>query len=131
MGKPNATLLIGCGEAAATKSIKLLLTDSCQVTEATSFDEVVREASAGDFDVVIVYGNCLSAPVLTSGGLLEKTTLAIRTIKAARPVPVIALTSTEEWRCDLVAAGADACITTPIDAGQLRHAVASCLQRRV
>lgn len=123
-------ILLGCDEPAVTEAVKLVLGGRYHVAESTRFDELVREASTGDFDMVIVYGNCLSAPVLTSGGLLENTTFAIRTLKAARPVPLIAFTSIKEWHGDLVAAGADACITTPIDAGQLRDKVSSCLQRR-
>lgn len=107
-----------------------MLADSCQVVEQTSYEGVAREACAGGFDLVIVYGNCLPPPVLCSGRLLENTLCAIKTIKAARAVPIVAFTSMEEWLEPLRAAGADACLPLPVLLSDLKNAVFGCLDRR-
>jgi hypothetical protein len=127
MAGPQSQVLFGCNESSVTQSVKLLLADSCEVIERTNFAEFIREASARGFDLVIPYGNCLSPPTLCSGGLLENTKLAIKGIKVARDVPIIALTSMTEWCEPLVAAGADVCLTTPFDAVEFKHAVSKCL----
>ena len=125
MDKPKT--LIGSDESYVTQSVKVLLAGSFEVTERTSFAEVVREASTGDFDMVIVCGHCLAPPVLCSGGLLENTVATIAAIKLARPVPIISSASTPEWRKPLLAAGADAHLKTPFHAAEFRDAVSHCL----
>jgi CheY-like chemotaxis protein len=123
MGKPSVNVLIGCAEAAVTESMRLILAGACDITTSTSFKELVQTATAGNFHVVIVYGNCMSPPMICNDGLLVNTALAIKTIKAARPVPVIAVTSMEDWSEPLLAAGADVCLGTPLNAVELREAV--------
>ena len=59
MAKPQSQILFGCDESCVTQAVKLLLADSCEVTERASFAEFVREASTRGFDLVIAYGNCL------------------------------------------------------------------------
>lgn len=122
-------ILVGCNESCVTEAIKIILADSCQVTEQGSYEGVAREACNERFDLVIIYGNCLSPPVLCSGRLLENTLCAIKTIKAARAVPVIALNSMPEWRDLLLAAGADVCLETPFTIAEFRAAVSGCVQR--
>lgn len=131
MGEAKINVLVGCGEAAATESIRLLLADGCQVTARAHFDELVRDACAGEFDLVILYGNCITPPYVCDGGLLENTLATIKAIKAGRPVPILALTSTPEWRSALLEAGADSCLPTPFNVTEFRQAVNGCLQRRV
>ena len=131
MAKPHGRILVGCNESFVTQSLKLVLADSCEVTERASFAEVVHEAITGGFDVVIVYGNCVSPPRICEGGLLDNTTLAIKTIRASRTVTIVALTSMAEWCEPLRAAGADVCFETPFDLTEFRQTVTSCLQRRV
>src|SRR5258708_4416430 len=120
-------ILIGSDQSYITQSVKVLLADYCEVTERSSYAELVREASTGDFDMVIVCGHCLSPPVLCNGGLLENTVATIAAIKLARPVPIISLASTPEWREPLLAAGADAHLKTPFHAAEFRDAVSHCL----
>ena len=130
MGEAKINVLVGCGETAATESIKLLLADGCKVTARAHFDELDRDACAGEFGLVVVYGNCLSPPKLCEGGLLENTVLAIKTIRASRAVTIVALTSTEEWCEPLRAAGANVCLGTPFTAAEFKAAVSGCLQCR-
>lgn len=116
-------ILIGCGEASVTEALKILLRkDGMAVVDivTTCFDEFVREASAGDFDLMILYGNSMTPPFLCAGGLLENTLFAVRAVKTSRPVPLIALTSMDEWLEPLRSAGADVCLKTPFDAEELR-----------
>jgi CheY-like chemotaxis protein len=120
-------ILIGCNEVYLAKALMLLLGESCQITERTRFDEVVREACNGGFDLVVLYSNCLSPPLLCPGGLVENSVAAIRTIKSFGPAPIIALTSMVEWHGPLLAAGADACLTTPFKAAEFKDAVSHCL----
>ena len=123
-------VLVGCNQPLVTESIRALLTDVCQygtslkLIERESFAEVVQDASTLEYDLLILYGNCLSAPTLCSGGLLDNMAFAIRSIKAARTLPTVVLTSMAEWREALRAAGADACLNTPFDIGQFKDALA-------
>ena len=123
-------ILVGCGESSVTETIVVLLSYSCQVTARAHFDELVRDACAGEFGLVVVYGNCISPPYLCDGGLLENTVLAIKTIRASRAVTIVALTSTEEWCEPLRAAGANVCLGTPFTAAEFKAAVSGCLQCR-
>ena len=95
---------------------------------ASHCDEFIREACNGDFGVVLIYANCVlpTAPL----SLIEHSVLAIKTIKAARAVPIVALTSMEEWLEPLRAAGADACLPLPVLLSDLKNAVFGCLDRR-
>jgi hypothetical protein len=131
MAKPQGTILVGCCESCVVEFIRIILAESCDVAERSSFAELLNEALSGGYDAVIVYGNCLTPPYVCEGGLLENATLAIKTIKATRAVSVIALTSMAEWRETLRVAGADVCLGTPFCADEFRDAVSSCLQRRV
>jgi CheY-like chemotaxis protein len=115
-------ILIGCNEIYVAKAIKLLLGNTYEVTERSGLAELVQDACSGDFDLVILYSNCLSPPQLCAGGLLENSVFATKTIKSARTVPIIALTSMPEWRDALSAAGADICLNTPFDAPEFRNA---------
>src|SRR5262249_53363654 len=105
-------------------------TDACQygtslkLIERETFAEVVQDASTLDCDLLILYGNCLSAPSLCSGGLLDNITFAIRSIKAARALPTVVLNSMADWNEALRAAGADACLQTPFDIAQFKDALA-------
>ena len=130
MGKPKVNLLVGCCESTVVQSIAVLLKDSCQVTARAHFDEFVRVACAGEFDLVIVYGNCITPPYVSEGGLLANTLATTKTIRAASPVPILVLTSTPEWRGALLEAGADSCVPTPFNLTTFRQAVDGCLQRR-
>jgi DNA-binding NarL/FixJ family response regulator len=123
-------VLVGCNEPLVTESIRALLTDVCQygtslkLIERESFAEVVQDASTLDCDLLILYGNCLSAPNLCSGGQLDNMAFAIKTIKTTRKLPTVVLNSMAEWREALRAAGADVCLPRPFDIGQFKDALA-------
>ena len=120
-------ILIGCNEIYLAKAIKLLLGNSCAVTERSCVDEFVRDACTGGFDLAILYSNCLSPPPLCAGGLFENSVFATKTIKSSAKVPIIALTSMPEWRESLLVAGADVCLNTPFVAREFRDAAFRCL----
>ena len=134
MGKPHFNILLGCCEACVTKALRLMLTftyrdkANLRFTERPSFDEFVTEACAGDFDAVIIYGNCLSQPFICEGGILENTTLAIEIIKATRPVPILAMNSMPGYSEFLRYAGADICLETPCDYGAIKDFMSSALR---
>src|SRR6266446_2091011 len=87
-------------------------------TESGQFDDFVPKASKGDYALAIMYPNCLRPS--KSYSLLDHAILAIKTIKATPPVPLIVLTSMEEWLEALCSAGADACLTTPFTLDEFR-----------
>ena len=132
MAARHINILIGCNEQPLVQFTRLLLSAADQggttfeFTESRSCDEFIRQACTGDFGVVLLFANCiLPTPPLT---LIEHSVLAIKTIKATRVVPIVTLTSMEEWLELLRAAGADACLPLPVLPTDLRNAVFSCVE---
>ena len=116
-------ILVGCCEAAVTEAIKVLLTGRCHVTECSRMDEFVGEAVTGEYDSVVLCPNSISPPLLRDGGLLENAVAAIKSIKGARWVPIIILSTMPAWRDPLLAAGADAFVPMPVDSTEFRAAL--------
>jgi len=124
-------VLLGCNEPLVTEGLKLVLADRCHVSERTCSEEVVRDASTGNFDTVVLCVNSMSPLVRYGGGVLGSATGTIKAIKAALSVPVLVLSTFPEWRDDLIAAGANVFMTMPMNYTEFREAVSECLQRLV
>ena len=77
--------------------------------------------------MVVVDEGCLSPPFLWSRELMDRTTLANRTIKATSAVPVIALTSTAGRLDPPRATGADAGSETPFELTDFMPALSTCV----
>ena len=133
MAARRINILIGCIEPVLVQCARFVLSTADKgrtafdFTEASRCDDIIREACNGDFGVVLIYANCVlpTAPLT----LLEHSILAIKTIKSARAVPVVAFTSMEEWQEPLRAAGADHCLPLPHLLTDLKNAVFRCVDR--
>lgn len=122
-------ILIGCNEPLVVDALRMLLATADQRGRAFEFttsrrcDEFIQQAQTGDFNLAIMYPNCLfpTAPFT----LLEHSTFAIKSIIALGAVKLVVLTSMEEWLEPLRAAGADLCVKMPFDANELRGAIST------
>jgi hypothetical protein len=117
------TILVGCCEPPVTEAIKVLIAGRCHVTECSRMDEFVGEAVTGECDSVVLCPNSISPPLLLDGGLLENAVAAIKSIKGARWVSVIILSTMPSWRDPLLAAGVDAFVPMPVDSTAFRAAL--------
>ena len=132
-------ILIGNCEELLNDFIETLFQGVCEGQAAV---RCARTARVGDFvrhgcdreyDLIIQVPHNLfpetSAP--TPIGLIGESIRAIRTIKAKRPTPVIALVALEErarYEALLLEAGADCVLELPFAGEQLRSAVSRLLQ---
>jgi len=124
-------ILIGCNEPLVVDALRMLLATSDQRGRAFEFttsrrcDEFIQQAQTGDFNLAIMYPNCLfpTAPFT----LLEHSVFALKKIKASGSLKLVVLTSMEEWLEPLRSAGADLCVKMPFDANELRGAISALL----
>lgn len=126
MATRHVRILIACDEPSVIRALKLILADAYQdgvgfdFTATSRYDDLIEQATVANFDLVIVHINCvIPSPRHT---LLAHSTFAIETIKA-RLLPVVAITTMPEWTDALRSAGANAVLTTPFTAEELRGAV--------
>jgi hypothetical protein len=132
-------ILIGNCEELLSAFIETLFQEACggqaavHCTRTGRVGDFVREACEGEFDLVIQVPHNLfpevSAP--TPIGLIGESLRAMRTIKARRPAPIIALVAAEErgrYEPILLEAGADCVLELPFGGEDLRAAVGRLLR---
>jgi DNA-binding response OmpR family regulator len=132
-------ILIGNCEELLSGFIETLFREACagqakvQCTRTGRVGDFIRQASEGDFDLVIQVPHNLfpevSAP--TPIGLIGESIRAIRAIKERRPAPIIAILAVEErtrYEPLLLEAGADCVLELPFGGEELREAVGRILR---
>lgn len=132
-------ILIGNCEELLNDYIKALFQEVCkggaavQCTRTARVGDFVRQGCEAEFDLIIQVPHNLfpavNAP--TPMGFIGEGIRAIRTIKAKRPVPVIAIVALEErarYEPLLLEAGADCVLELPFEGDELSAAVARLLK---
>lgn len=98
-----------------------------KITWATRYEECVRLASSGDFDLVVFFGQTTSAGGTYTEGLLENSVRAIQKIKAKVSTPIIALSTMHETQQQLLSAGADVFVAMPYELKDFKDSLDRCL----
>jgi CheY-like chemotaxis protein len=132
-------ILIGNCEELLSDFFETLFQEACgdqgtvRCTRAARVGEFVQQACEGGFDLIVQVPQNLfpevSAP--TPIGLIGESIRAIRTIKAKRPAPVIAILALAErvrYEPVLLEAGADCVLELPFAGDELRSAVGRLLR---
>ena len=134
-------ILIGNCEDLLSDFIETLFQEACagqaavQCTRTAWIAVFVRHGSDRDFDLVIQVPHNLFPELSTSTplGLIGESICALRTLKANRPAPVIALVALDaraRYEPLLLDAGADCVLELPFDGDELRCAVSRLLRLR-
>ncbi len=96
-------------------------------TRATEYEECVRLASSGNYDLVVFFGQTTSAGGSYTEGPLANSIRAIRAIKASVSTPIMALSTIPETEQQLLSAGVDVFVAMPFEFKDFRTAVDQCL----
>jgi CheY-like chemotaxis protein len=100
---------------------------SCTITARV--DDFVGRACAEEFDLAIFIApdSLLPDPAQRGRSQLQEALRIVRTIRAGRRYPIIALSSQPEWESALLEAGVNRFLALPVYPADLEKAVAECL----
>jgi hypothetical protein len=76
-----------------------------KITRATEYEECVRLASGGNYDLVVFFGQTTSAGGTYTEGPLENSIRVIQEIKTKVSTPILALSTMPETGQQLLSAG--------------------------